>query len=78
MASSNKNSVATEKDIEELKHDLLGTLATKEDIKKLATRDELYFKFNILDTRIDKLEHKIDNKFDIVYRNDGWDRKSIR
>lgn len=41
MASSNNNSVATKKDIEELKHELLGTLAAKEEIKKLATKEEI-------------------------------------
>ena len=41
MASSNNNSVATKKDLEELRQELLGTLASKEEIKKLATKEEI-------------------------------------
>ena len=53
---TNNNSVATKKYIEELRHELLGTLATKEEIKKLATKGKLSLEIGLLATKIDEQE----------------------
>jgi len=68
MDSSNSNPVATKKDLKELRQELLGKLATKEEIKKLATKEELSWEIGLLATKIDEQEFNRKKTEDFLFQ----------